>query len=474
MAEQRGERAGTVALVPMMALVGALSYAAVAQGAFYAGPFHVFIILLGLAVASAVITTRPAAWGGRLVRDPVALMAGALVLVTVTSSAVAGQPSDAVGPVSLLLAMTGGVAVVKGLNPEGRRFLVAGIVVLAVVVAVIGWVAVVGRWQPDALTSQGLWRAASTLTYENALAAFLTAPTLLCLDRLMTDSPSPTWWSEAAFMLLVGLGSSLSRGGVLGLVVGMVVLTCLRGVRRLVRLAPPVIGALVALAGLAPGVPVGSARHVVLAVVGAAVGTAVAAGTSAFTGRRLGAGILATVALGAAVAVVASGHVLGTIARTRASPSSSDRAHEWAAAFDVARHHLVLGVGTARVLLQWSVDGQTFTATFAHNEYLQLLVQDGIIGLAVLVAGLVLVFVRLARLRHRPTAWSAEGGIAGLAAVLVQSALDFLWHIPVIPVLLAVVLALAMTPEPAAAAGSSPPASEPRLGRPVVLTEQTP
>jgi O-Antigen ligase len=346
---------------------------------------------------------------------------------------------------------TGVVAVVQALGPGQRRLLVTGIVVLAVAVAVIGWVALVARWQPDALTSQGLWRAASTLTYENALAAFLTAPTLLCLDRLMTAPGHRPAWSEAAFLLLVGVGTSLSRGGVLGLAIGIAVLGILRGGRRLLPLVPPAVGALVALAGVAPGVPVGSARHVLLACAGLVLGAAMAtwstaSWTAASTRRRLVAAILAVAVLGLALALVSTDHVLGDIARVRASAASSDRAHEWAAAFDVARHHLLLGVGTARVLLQWSVGGQVFTATFAHNEYLQLLLQDGVVGLAVLLLGLVWVFVRLARLRHRATAWSAECGIACLAALLAQSSLDFLWHIPVIPVLLAAILALSLSP----------------------------
>jgi hypothetical protein len=112
-------------------------------------------------------------------------------------------------------------------------------------------------------------------------------------------------------------------------------------------------------------------------------------------------------------------------------------------------------VGTARVFLQWDVGGTTYTVSFAHNEYLQLLTQDGVVGLAVLLVGLGCVFLRLARLRGRGTTWGAECGIACLVALLVQSSLDFLWHIPVIPVLTAVVLALSTTTEQESATGPS-------------------
>jgi O-antigen ligase len=255
-------------------------------------------------------------------------------------------------------------------------------------------------------------------------------------------------WSAAGYVLLVGIGTSLSRGGVLGLLVGIAVLGALRRPRTLLRLGPPVVGVVVGLSCLAPSVPVDSSSHVALACAGLVVGGALAALTVGSRRLRIGAAAVALAVLGVAVVVVSTGHVAGQIARARLSASSSDRAHEWAAAFDVARHHLVLGVGTARVLLQWDVGGTVFTASFAHDEYLQLLTQDGVVGLAVLVVGLAGVFVRLTRLRARDTAWSALCGIACLVALLVQSSLDFLWHIPVIPVLMAVVLALSTTEEP--------------------------
>jgi len=190
-------------------------------------------------------------------------------------------------------------------------------------------------------------------------------------------------------------------------------------------------------------VPTDSSTHVALAGAGLALGAATAAWTPPTRRRRVGAAVAGTAVLVGLVAVAFSGHLVSRIAHTRLSAASSDRAHEWAAAFDVARHHLILGIGTARVLLQWREGGKLYTATFAHNEFLQLLTQDGVVGLGVLLVGLAFVFVRLAHRRGRAGAWSAECGIACLVALLAQSSLDFLWHLPVIPVLMAVVLAVA-------------------------------
>ncbi|HEY7947942.1 MAG TPA: O-antigen ligase family protein, partial [Acidimicrobiales bacterium] len=448
-AHERGMGTTLLPVVPMALLLCALSYGTDAQGAFYDGPYHVFAALIGAAFAASLVVARPWSWVRPLRRDPVVLVAAGLSVVTVVSSVAAGQSADAIGTVSLLVAMAASVAVVASLPPEHRRLLAAGIVGLAVVVAVVGWAAVVGRWQPDALTSQGLWRAASTLTYENALAAFLTIPALLCLDRLLTAGAPRLVWSGAAYLLLLGIGASLSRGGSLGLLIGIAVLGALRGPRRLPRLLPSVAGALVALVCLAPAVPVGSSPHVLLATAGLAVGAGVSAWSSVTSPRlRIGAVVVGAAALGVLVAVASIGHVAREIAQTRASAASSDRAHEWAAAFDLARRHLLLGVGTARFLLRWQVGSGVFTASFAHNEFLQLLTQDGVLGLVVLVVGLAAVLVRLAHRRDQPSPWPADVAVAALVALLVQSSLDFPWHLPVIPVLMTVVLALAMSPAP--------------------------
>src|SRR5580692_7931100 len=107
MVEDRGERASTLTLLPMVLLLTALSYAAVAQGAFYAGPFHLLVVLVGLALVASLLATRSAAaWMSRLRRDPLVALTLALAVVTVISSAVAGHPSDAIGPVALLLTLT--------------------------------------------------------------------------------------------------------------------------------------------------------------------------------------------------------------------------------------------------------------------------------------------------------------------------------------------------------------------------------
>jgi len=98
MAADPGERATTtslVPLVPMALLLCALSYATDSQGAFYPGPFHVFVVLVGAALVASVALARSTAWARAVVRDPLVLMTLSLSVVTVVSSAVAGQATDA-------------------------------------------------------------------------------------------------------------------------------------------------------------------------------------------------------------------------------------------------------------------------------------------------------------------------------------------------------------------------------------------
>src|SRR4029450_2082387 len=108
-------------------------------------------------------------------------------------------------------------------------------------------------------------------------AAVLTAVSLVVLGRLV-GTPGSVPLALAATGLLAGLGATVSRAGVLALVVGLVVLAGLRGLGATARAtAGPVAGALVALAWLLPSIPVASRPRPVLAAAGLCAGLALAA-----------------------------------------------------------------------------------------------------------------------------------------------------------------------------------------------------
>ena len=79
-----------------------------------------------------------------------------------------------------------------------------------------------------------------------------------------------------------------------------------------------------------------------------------------------------------------------------------------------------------------------------NDEYLQTATENGLIGLG--LVGTALVALAVAGLRARTvTGAAATAAVAGFAA---HSAFDFLWHIPVLPLLLAVATAVLLTDAP--------------------------
>lgn len=83
----------------------------------------------------------------------------------------------------------------------------------------------------------------------------------------------------------------------------------------------------------------------------------------------------------------------------------------------------------------------------AHNEYLEMLVETGVIGAGICLWFLVLLYREgLLRLRLAPDRWEYGlrlGALAGWAGILVYSLTDFPTIIPAINYALAVMAALA-------------------------------
>jgi O-Antigen ligase len=250
-------------------------------------------------------------------------------------------------------------------------------------------------------------------------------------------------------LLLVGVGATLSRGGAVALAVGLVVLAWLLGPVRLLRAAGPcALGATLALLGLAPSMPVGRPPQTVLAVGALLVGLLVAAGAA-----RLGRRAVTVVVVGMAVlaAVLLPRVLAGTppgILDSRASIASSDRVQAARAALRLVEHRPLTGAGPGRAALYWvDRDGRTLTIQYVHNEYLQVLAELGTVGLALLLVLLATVARMVWRGRDvagTPATWA--GVAAGLVALAVHSGLDFLWHVPAIPLTGAVLIGLTAPP----------------------------
>lgn len=425
--------AAPLATVLAMAAVGA---AAIAQGAYHFTGQLLTGLVLGAAVGVAVAGRR---LGVRDLRFAPVPVCAALGLWAIVSAAAAGVSLTAAGPTVLLL---GAVVVVAVLCRQGGDEPVVGLLLLGGMVAVSGLAGVALRYEPWTLEDQGLWRAATTLTYANAGAGLLVPLVLLAAGRL-ASTPRSQPLAALSCLILAGAGATLSRGGLLALALGGALLARAVGLRRLLAVAAgPVAGALVAMGGLAPSMVVGQPPRPLLAVAGLGAGLAIAA-VLAGRPRVAAAALVGAFVLVAGVAALAGG--LDAARGSRMTLASPDRANEAAAAARVGADRPLTGAGPGLVVLSWhDDDGRRLVAHYAHNEYLQTFAELGAVGLAlVLVLG-----AAVAREIRSPDASPVRAAAgAGLAAVALHSGMDFLWHIPAIPLVCAALVAVACPPD---------------------------
>ena len=431
--------------VPTLLVVAALAAALVGQGAYYRTGQRLVAVLLAAAAVGALRRTTPPAVG----RLPIARPAAALGAWSIASAAFAGDVGAAL-PIVLIL--TGAVVVVMTcarLDRQQRDQLAVAAVVLGAVVALTGWAGVAWHRTPWALRDQDLWRAATTLTYANAAGGFLAAVVLLALAR-GTRSPRSALSAGASYLLLLGLGATLSRGGLVAFLAGAVVLARLVGAVPLLRsLAPPALGALVGLAGVWPFMPASSPARPGLAACALVLGLLVTLGAARLEPRAL-------LALAAAVPLVLAlvGSTVATnasrrIADARISIASPDRAGEARAALRAGGSRPLAGVGPGNADLSWvRSDGAVLVARYAHNEYLQTFAELGVVGLGLLLALLAAVARTVHRGRRSDELRPVWAGVAaGLVALGVHGLFDFGWHLPAIALTGALLVGIVTTSE---------------------------
>jgi O-antigen ligase len=449
----------TASGVAGLILLAAVAAGVAGQGAFYR-PQQRLLGLLVLAAAAVALPTWPLTRReARLLLAP-ALALGAWALL---DSALLDRPLGSAVQVALLLLVVVAVLLVCGrLSPVDRGTVLTGLLVIGLLVAATGWLGILGRIERWAWQGDGIWRAASTLSYPNAAAALLVPLVMVALARLV-DAPGSVPLALTGTGLLVGVGATLSRAGVLGLAVAVVVLARLRGPGRVGRAAVgPFLGAVVAVGFLLPSMPAGPARPAP-AIVGLAAGLALAAAAARLAGRPLVVTLACLLLAGGGLLTLAVGSpgTLGTVADARVTLASPDRSAATRAALDIVIAHPVTGAGAgAAELRSTTPDGLTRRFAHSHDEYLQVAAELGLVGLVLLVV----LLVGLARLvwsgraaGAEPAAWAAA--VAGTAGFAVHSTLDFVWHLPA--VLIAVLLvAGAGLPAPARRAEPHPPGDE--------------
>jgi O-antigen ligase len=194
------------------------------------------------------------------------------------------------------------------------------------------------------------------------------------------------------------------------------------------------------------------------------VGIGVAVGAFHLRSRQLALGLAACAVLAGCAVLVVGGRMADTAVRltdTRLTIASPDRAAAAHAALQLAAERPLTGTGPGRAVLTWVQDSRRVTSRYVHNEYLQALAELGFVGLALLVVLLGSLAWTIWRGRlHAPstTIWAAAA--AGLAALAIHSALDFLWHLPAIP-LAGAVLAGLVLPTTSNQKGGTPPPDRP-------------
>ncbi|MGI5502813.1 O-antigen ligase family protein [Lentzea sp. CA-135723] len=402
-----GVRRDSLAL-PGLLVVAGFAAAVVAQGGYYLPGRVLSAVLVGAAVV--VARPRPSVF---------VVLGGTFAVWAVGRGAVAGELLSGV-PAAVAVLVFVGAALVAAQADLGQRELLATVVVgVGTLVGVSGWVAVVWRVPGWTTVAEGLARAASTLTYPNAAAAVMAAAAVLALV-LKTS----LLMNVVRFLLLVGIGATMSRAGVIALVVGLGVLAVLYGVGETLKKAvPPLLGAAVAVAALVPTMRVDEEPQVLLAVAGLIAGALVSL-------PRAGKWVVPGVVL-AAGAVVAAAVVFADRLATRISFSSPDRSQAADAAFDLVAQQPLAGTGPGQAIL-FFVRGNDDARVmrYVHNEYLQVLVEFGVVGLVLALAVIGAVLVRMWG-GKRSTPLHA-GAFAAVVVVLVHSGFDFLWHLPVV------------------------------------------
>lgn len=405
-----GARREPVALpLPSLLVVAGFAAAVVAQGGYYL-PGRV---LSGLLVGAAVVLARPRP-------NLLVALGGALAVWAAVRGLLEGDVVSAVPTVAAVGVFVGAVLVASQADQSQRELLATVVVGVGALVAFTGWIAVVFRVPSWTTVAEGLLRAASTLTYPNAAAAVMAAGAVLSLAL------RPTLITAAAgFLLVTGVAATMSRAGMIALAAGLLALCVGQGVRKtVVTAAPPFIGAMVAAGALLSTIRVADEPQPLIASAGLVMGAVVTFGLP-----RLG-----RWAVPVAVVLIAGGGVAAYLSSsglsTRISFTSPDRSGATGAALELVSKAPLIGAGPGKgtFFFDWGNEGMRIMR-YVHNEYLQVLVELGAVGL--LLALGVIAAVLIAMWRGRGTALWA-GAMAAVVVVLVHSAFDFLWHLPVV------------------------------------------
>jgi O-antigen ligase len=199
---------------------------------------------------------------------------------------------------------------------------------------------------------------------------------------------------------------------------------------------PPLVGAGLIMLGLVPSIAVSSRPNPGAALLGLGVGLM----ATALLTRRMQTLPWKRAMLGVAAGAVVLGALVIPALASRVTVASP-RWSTWDAALRTVAEHPLTGVGPGRLVLVWrDAAGATHGTTLVHNEWLQLLGELGAVGAGLVLVMALVVMEPVVRELRGPHPVFARAGLAAATVFLFASTFDFLWHLIVIPVLLAVIL----------------------------------
>ncbi|GEM_PF-6503115 len=128
-----------------------------------------------------------------------------------------------------------------------------------------------------------------------------------------------------------------------------------------------------------------------------------------------------------------------SLLNAQADPSVQMRPAMWRGTWDLIRENPWTGQGVGSFVFDFPRHrpaGLYRLINYAHNDYLQLVAEQGLVGLLIIVAIASLLFRRIVRLvRLSQTPWKQAfgiGGLMGLISLALHSLIDFPWHIPAV------------------------------------------
>jgi tetratricopeptide (TPR) repeat protein len=131
------------------------------------------------------------------------------------------------------------------------------------------------------------------------------------------------------------------------------------------------------------------------------------------------------------------------------SAAGQSRYQYWSATVDQNATNPLTGTGSGTFEYWWARNGENDdTVRDAHSLYMQTLGELGIVGLALLVAFLLVAILgggRLTLRAHAAARAPLAAAVAGCTAFALTAAVDWMWQLPVIPVAMLLLTAVAVT-----------------------------